>query len=150
MWCPMWLYFGAKRPMTSSIDRTILDWQKKILDLQENSRSSLKFSLTKYFSIGKIFLDRRKNSIDKIISRSTKKFSTSKKIVWPMKKFSRFFKIFLNLPQTFLVRENYFSTNGKVFSIVKDISGPSNIYLERPNYFSADKIILDQYGFPRQ
>ena len=45
----------------------------------------------------------------------------------------------------FLVKENYFSTEEKVFSIVKNISGPSKIYLERKNYFSANKIILDHF-----
>ena len=139
MWCPMWSYFGAKTPADSrpsgkfslekhfSIDKGNSRSTKKILDRQKNSRSAKKFS------------------IDKINSQPTKKFSTSKKIVWPMKKFSRSFQIFLDLPQIFLVREYYFSTNEKVFLIVKDISGPSKIYLERQNYFSANKIILDHF-----
>ena len=126
---------------------------------KKNSRPSGKFTLEKHFSIDKgnsrstkKILDRQKSSrsakkfsIDKINSQSTKKFSTSKKIVWPMKKFSRSFQIFLDLPQISLVRENYFLTNEKVFLIVKDISGPSKIYLERQNYFSANKIILDHF-----
>ena len=62
-----------------------------------------------------------------------------------MKKFSRSFQIFLDLPQIFLVRENYFSTDEKVFSIVKNISGSSKINLERQNYFLANKIILHQF-----
>ena len=37
------------------------------------------------------------------------------------------------------------STNKKVFSIVKNISGQSKIYLEWQNYFSANKIILDHF-----
>ena len=62
-----------------------------------------------------------------------------------MKNFSWFFKIFLDLPQIFLIRENVFSTNEKVFSIIKNISGPLKIHLKRQNYFSADKIILDYF-----
>lgn len=68
-----------------------------------------------------------------------------------MKKFSRFFKIFLNLPRTFLVRENYFSTKGK-------FSQSSTIFLDHRKYNSKDKIIsrptklssttFFQYGFP--
>ena len=68
-----------------------------------------------------------------------------------MKKFSRSFQIFLDLPQIFLVREYYFSTNEKVFSIVKNISGSSKIYLERqiisrPTKFFSTTFV--QYGFP--
>ena len=62
-----------------------------------------------------------------------------------MKNFSWSFKIFLDLPQIFLIRENVFSTNEKFFSIIKNISGPLKIHLKRQNYFSADKIILDYF-----
>ena len=43
------------------------------------------------------------------------------------------------------------STKEKVFSIVKNISGPSKIYLERQNYFRPTKLFSTtfvQYGFP--
>lgn len=67
---------ARKRPLTSLIDRTILDRRKKILDHQENSRSK------KNFSIDKIILDRQK------ISRSAKTSSIDKKILDRQKKFS--------------------------------------------------------------
>lgn len=61
--------FARKRPLTSSIDRTILDWQKK---------SS---TVRKILARKKFFNRQRKFSIDKKNSRSTKKFSIGKKIL---------------------------------------------------------------------
>ena len=115
-------------------------YTKKILDRQENSRSKKNSRSTKKFSTDKKILDRQKLILD--LPNNSQQV---KKIVWPMKKFSRSFQIFLDLPQIFLVRENYFSTDEKVFSIVKNISGSSKINLERQNYFLANKIILHQF-----